>query len=99
MTRNLLRAAVLAIALGAALPAFADTHRFVYYDHDVYYAPHSHMYYWRENGEWREGRHLSRHYRHYARGRGFSIDLDVDRPWERHDFVVDRYRHRRHHRH
>lgn len=66
----------------------------------VYYAPHSHTYYWRDNGQWREGRQLDRRYRQYARrGHGFRIELDTDWPYERHDYVIERYLNRYHRHH
>lgn len=97
MHRNWTKAAFLALALGAALPAMAETRRYVYYDHDIYYAPYSHTYYWRENGDWRSGHTIARRYRTYVRGHGFEIDLDTDRPYDRHDYVIAQYRERHHH--
>lgn len=96
-----IKGAVFAVAI-ASLPAIAQARSYVYYDHDIYYAPYSHTYYWREDGRWRSGHRLDRHYREYVRRGGFTIDLDTDRPYDRHDYVVERYhdwRHRHHYDH
>lgn len=95
--RNLIKATVMVIALGAALPAMAN--HYVYYGHDVYYAPQAKTYYWRDHGDWRSGATVGRGYSRYVRGNGFEIDLDTPRPYDRHDYVVERYRHSRRHHH
>lgn len=97
--RCLIRATLMALTMGITLPAMAN--HYVYYDPGVYYEPDAKMYYWRDRGNWRSGATLDRHHRAYVRGNGFAIELDTSRPYERHDFVVQRYRESRrsHHHH
>lgn len=106
---SFITATALAIGFAAAIPAIAQTrttettttttvqqghHRYVYYgDHDIYFAPDTKVYYWRDGDAWREGAELPTTYRTYVTGSGVTIDLDTERPYERNDWVVKHYRH------
>jgi hypothetical protein len=101
--QSLIKLAALAIAVSAALPAVADTtvttvehsgtHHYVYYrDHDIYYSPDTHMYFWLDQGRWQSGASLPPESQRYVTTKGVDIDLDTDRPYERNDYVVSRYR-------
>ncbi len=69
-------------------------HRYVYYgDHDIYFAPDTKTYYWQEDGEWRSGMELPVADRTYVTTGGVTIDLDTERPYERHEWVVKHYKH------
>ena len=104
MQRNLISAALLAIGFAVAAPALADTdttvttvtktskHRYVYYgDHQIYFSPETRTYYWQDHGKWRSGSRLPYNLRPYAKN-GVNIQLDTDRPYERHDYVIARYK-------
>ncbi|HSW14354.1 MAG TPA: hypothetical protein VLI06_16020 [Solimonas sp.] len=94
------------LALAAAMPvpaAWADPpgwapahgyrakHRYVYYPtHEIYYEPASSLWFWLDGGGWRFGASLPVYYQQYTRG-GISIELDADRPYHRHDYVVEHY--------
>ena len=72
-------------------------HRYVYYgDHDIYFAPESKTYYWREGSEWRSGLEVPVESRTYITRGGIDIDLDTERPYERNEWVVEHYKHRDH---
>lgn len=105
MTRKLL--APLMLALSATLlpleAAFAHPpdwapahghrakHRYMYYpSHQVYYEPASTTWFWLDGGNWRFGSRLPVVYQQYTRG-GVWVDLDDDRPYRRHDYVVRHY--------
>ena len=105
MTRKLL--APLMLALGATLlpleAAFAQPpdwapahgyrakHRYMYYpSHEVYYEPASTTWFWLDGGNWRFGASLPVYYQQYTRN-GVWVDLDDDRPYRRHDYVVEHY--------
>lgn len=105
MTRKLL--APLMLALSATLlpleAAFAQPpdwapahgyrakHRYMYYpSHQVYYEPASTTWFWLEGSNWRFGSRLPVYYQQYTRG-GVWVDLDDDRPYHRHDYVVRHY--------
>jgi hypothetical protein len=99
---NILRAALAAAAIAAALPALADTrlevttvkHPYVYYrDRDIYYAPESKTWYWlAEGNQWRSGPVLPTESQPFVRSGGVTIELDTERPYERNDEVVSRYK-------
>jgi hypothetical protein len=98
---KLIRAAGLALAIAAAFPALADTtvsvqgnaRHYVYYrDHDIYYAPDTRTYYWTAGGSWHWGDTLPEVWRGDVQSGGIEIDLDTDRPYERHDYVVSKYK-------
>ena len=95
MTRKLL--APLLLALSATLlpleAAFAHPpkHRYMYYpSHQVYYEPASTTWFWLDGGNWRFGSRLPVYYQQYTRG-GVWVDLEDDRPYHRHDYVVRHY--------
>ncbi len=66
---------------------------YVYYrDHDIYFAPRDKTYYWQVNGEWQSGPELPVASRSYVTSGGVTIQLDTDRPYTRHDYVVTHYK-------
>lgn len=106
---KLTAAVLLAIGFAAALPttAQADTtvtvehakHHYVYYaDHQIYFAPETKVYYWRDGDRWVSGVELPEPSRAYVTTGGFQIDLDTDKPYERHEWVLSHYRDRDHDR-
>ena len=69
-------------------------HRYVYYgDRDIYFAPDTKTYYWQSNGRWISGNVLPTEDQPYIRSGGVQIELDTDRPYERHDYVIAHYKH------
>lgn len=91
-------ALALAISCGAETAVHADTvieagkHHFVFYrDHNIYYAPETHTYFWLDHGRWQTGTVLPEEDRAYVTN-GVDVTLDTDRPYERHDYVVSHYR-------
>ena len=104
MHRSFLRLAALTLAISAALPALADEtttvttvtktkHNYVYYrDHDIYFAPETKTYYWQTDGNWTSGTTLPGEYTTYVKSGGVNIELDVDKPYERHDYVIAHYK-------
>lgn len=97
-------AVLLALGLGAAAPALhADTsvtvektgkHHYVYYgDHQIYFAPETKTYYWQTDGRWISGTTLPEESRAYVTSGGVELDLDTDRPYERHEWVLAHYKH------
>lgn len=98
--------ATLAIA-GAGLvatPAVADPppwapahgwrakHQYVYYPSaEVYYEPASSMWFWLGGNGWQAGVNLPGALQGYVSAGGVNIALDVDRPYLRNDYVVQRY--------
>ena len=108
MFRTLLKAAALAVVVTLAVPsAQADEtkvtvtktkHKYVYYgDHDIYFAPESKTYYWQADGTWTSGTTLPTEYTTYVKTGGVNIELDVDKPYERHDYVIAHYKKHRDH--
>jgi hypothetical protein len=102
--RSLIATLILAVGFVAATPvALAEDvtvtttttkHHYVYYgDHEIYFAPETKVYYWRENGAWRSGAELPIESRTYITTRGVELDLDTDRPYERHDWVIAHIKH------
>ena len=68
-------------------------HKYVYYgDHDIYFAPESKTYYWMDNGTWQSGAVLPPADQAYVRKGGVTIELDTDRPYEKHDWVIKHYK-------
>jgi hypothetical protein len=98
-----------AIACAAATPAMAQTettettttttvtkghHQYIYYgDHDIYFAPETKTYYWREGSSWQSGIELPPPDREYIKSGGVKIELDTDRPYERNEWVIEHYKH------
>ena len=70
-----------------------EKHKYVYYaDHDIYFAPDTKTYYWQSNGNWTSGTTLPPEDQSYVRGRGVAIELDTDKPYTRHDYVIAHYK-------
>jgi len=113
MHHSLITATAVAFGLAAAMPAMAQTrttetttttvthtgpHRYVWYgDHDIYFAPTTKTYYWREGSEWRSGTELPMADRAYIKSGGITVNLDTERPYERNEWVVKHYSHHRDH--
>lgn len=110
MRHTVIHATAIAFAL-AALPVLAqDTtttetvttttvkkHDYVYYgDHDIYFAPETKTYYWRDGTDWRSGAELPAESRTYITRGGVKIQLDTERPYERNDWVIEHYKHHDH---
>ena len=72
-------------------------HNYVYYgDHDIYFAPETKTYYWREGSDWRSGTELPAESRAYITKGGVTIQLDTERPYEKHEWVVAHYKNHDH---
>jgi hypothetical protein len=70
------------------------SHRYVYYgDHDIYFAPETKVYYWRDGDKWTSGVELPETFRGYITNGGVDIELDTEKPYERNEWVVMHYRH------
>ena len=105
--RKLTGAVMLAIGFAVAAPSMADTtvtvektgkHHYVYYaDHQIYFAPETKTYYWQADGTWTSGTALPTEYTTYVKTGGVNIELDVDKPYERHDYVIAHYKKHRDH--
>jgi len=68
---------------------------YVYYgDHDIYFAPETKVYYWKSNGAWQSGTVLPPEDRTYVQRGGVTVELDTDRPYTQHEYVVAHYKHR-----
>ena len=68
-------------------------HHYVYYgDHEIYFAPEAKVYYWRNGEKWESGAMLPTEFRTYVTGKGYEVDLDTERPYERHEWVIKHYR-------
>jgi hypothetical protein len=69
-------------------------HRYVYYaDHDIYFAPETKVYYWQANGTWTSGVALPPENQTYIRTKGIEIELDTDKPYTKHEYVIAHYKH------
>jgi hypothetical protein len=103
--KTLSTAVALAIGFAVAAPAVvhAETettvtttttkHHYMYYpDHQIYFAPDTKTYYWRDGEKWESGVTLPEADRAYVTSGGVSIDLDVDRPYEKHEWVLKHYK-------
>jgi hypothetical protein len=67
---------------------------YVYYgDHDIYFAPETKTYYWKSNGTWQSGMTLPPEDRTYVQKGGVTIELDTDRPYTKHEYVIAHYKH------
>jgi hypothetical protein len=104
--KTLLSTALIALATACAtLPAWAGgpppwapahgwraKHHYTYYpEGEIYYAPESRVWFWLDGGNWRSGVSLPIDFQGYVRGGGVSIELDADRPYARHDYVIEHY--------
>jgi hypothetical protein len=68
-------------------------HHYVYYpEHEIYFAPESKTYYFRVNGNWISGTTLPPEDQPYIRSKGVTIELDTDKPYERHEYVIAHYK-------
>lgn len=100
--RKLTTAVLLSIGFAVAVPSMADTtvtvektgkHHYVYYaDHQIYFAPETKTYYWQTDGRWQSGVELPPEARAYVSAGGVELELDTDRPYERHEWVLKHYR-------
>ncbi|MCC2657193.1 MAG: hypothetical protein K0Q76_2301 [Panacagrimonas sp.] len=70
----------------------AKQHRYTYYrDHEIYYSPESDFWFWMDrDGDWKAGVHLPVRLQQYTVG-GISIELDSDKPYREHAYVVEHY--------
>lgn len=69
--------------------------QYIYYgDHDIYFAPQTKTYYWQTNGSWQSGMALPPEDRTYVQKGGVTIELDTDRPYTQHNYVIAHYKHR-----
>lgn len=91
-------AALVAPAAYADPPPWAPAHgwrakhQYVYYPSaEVYYAPASRMWFWLGGDGWQAGVSLPVALQGYVNVGGVNISLDVDRPYLRNDYVVQRY--------
>lgn len=114
MPQKALKILALSLALFAgfaAAPAFAHPphwapahgdrghNHYIYYPHsEVYYSPVRHVWYYRDDEDWRVSYRLPSIYLGDLAD-GVSIYLDADRPYVDHDVVRERYPYegRRHH--
>jgi hypothetical protein len=104
MIRPFAAALLLLFTCAGVAPAFADPpphapahgwrakHRYTYYrDHEIYYSPESRIWFWMDrDGDWRFGADLPVRLQQFTVG-GVSIELDTDRPYREHAYVVERY--------
>jgi hypothetical protein len=94
---------LLIATLTAGLPALAAPpdhapahgyrakHSYVYYrEREIYYAPETRLWFWLDGGSWRFGAGLPVGYQQYTSG-GITIELDSDRPYTEHRYVVETY--------
>lgn len=95
---GLASAALVAPAAYADPPPWAPAHgwrakhQYVYYPSaEVYYAPASRMWFWLGGDGWQAGVSLPVALQGYVNVGGVNISLDVDRPYLRNDYVVQRY--------
>lgn len=108
MRHTVIHATAIALAL-ATLPVLAQEttettttttvkkYDYVYYgDHDIYFAPQTKTYYWRDGSDWRSGTELPPESRTYITRGGVKIQLDTERPYERNDWVIEHYKHHDH---
>jgi hypothetical protein len=102
--KTLTAAVALAIGFAVAVPVLVHAdettttttttkHHYTYYpDHEIYFAPESKTYYWRNGEKWESGVTLPEADRTYITSGGVQIDLDVDRPYEKHEWVLKHYK-------
>jgi hypothetical protein len=78
---------------GGTTTTTTTKHSYVYYgDHDIYFAPETKTYYWLANGNWTSGSTLPVEDQAFIRSKGVSIELDTDKPYERHEYVIAHYK-------
>lgn len=67
-------------------------HHYVYYPSaEVYYSPESRLWFWFGGTGWQVGADLPLELHGYVRTGGINVGLDVDRPYLRNRYVVQRY--------
>lgn len=82
---------------GSTTTTTTTRRQYIYYgDHDIYFAPETKTYYWQTHGNWQSGAMLPEEDRGYVRTGGVKIELDTDRPYTKHDYVVAHYKHKPH---
>ncbi len=101
--RNLAIAVALSVGFVALPVLAAETtvtvekttlkHHFVYYgDHQIYFAPETKTYYWQQgDGNWHSGAMLPTESQGFVKTGGVELDLDTERPYERHEWVRKHY--------
>ena len=108
--KSLVTAVLLGVGCAISAPAiYADTsvtvekthtgkHHYVYYgDKQIYFAPESKTYYWQTDGKWVSGTTLPEEDRSYVTtAKGVEFDLDTDRPYEKHEWVIAHVKHHDH---
>jgi len=68
---------------------------YVYYgDHEIYYAPERKTYYWKADGKWQSGPELPMASRSFITSGGVTIELDTNRPYTRHEYVLANHKHK-----
>jgi len=98
--KKLSAAMALAIGFAVAAPAVhAETtvtvtkHHYVYYpEHQIYFAPDTKVYYWRTGDKWESGAVLPESSRTYVTTGGVELDIDADKPYEKHEWVLKHYK-------
>jgi hypothetical protein len=102
--KKLTTAVALAIGFAYAVPALVHAdettvtttttkHHYTYYpEHEIYFAPDTKTYFWRNGEKWESGVVLPEANRTYVTTGGVQIDLDVDRPYEKHEWVLKHYK-------
>lgn len=100
IVRLLVVVALLAVPVAASwadpppwAPAHGERakHRYVYYpSHQIYFEPAQGLWFWLDGGNWQFGASLPVYYRQYTTG-GVRIELDTDRPYTQHSYVVEQY--------
>ncbi|SFS19662.1 hypothetical protein SAMN05216570_4082 [Dyella sp. OK004] len=103
--KTLLSTTLLVLGVACAAPVWAGgpppwapahgwraKHHYTYYpEGEVYYAPDTRMWFWLDGGSWRSGISLPIDFQGYVRTGGISIDLDDERPYVEHTYVVEHY--------
>jgi hypothetical protein len=103
--KSLLGATLLVLGLAGIAPVWAGgpppwapahgwraKHHYTYYpEGEVYYAPDTRMWFWLDDGGWRSGISLPVAFQGYVVGNGVSIELDDERPYVEHTYVVEHY--------
>ena len=97
---RLMRLCVFVFAVSAAFAASAQEtvvsagtkHSYVYFgDHEIYFRPETRTYFWRNDSGWHSGSELPAESRGFVAQGGLTVELDTERPYERHEIVVARY--------
>jgi len=71
-------------------------HRYVYYgDHDIYYSPQTKTWFWRDGTRWQSGPVLPVASQPFVKVDGIQIELETERPYEQHAYVIATYKNRK----